>query len=84
MADDVDIDFEKMSLWRKEDAEKYFESGGTDEPAAAPPAPDMLPPLPKPSAEDMKKWFPKWNKQEGPKVRARSARRSPPSLGAAS
>jgi len=32
MADDVAIDLEKMSLWSREDAVKYFESGGTEEP----------------------------------------------------
>ena len=33
MADDVAIDFEKMSLWSKAQAVAYFESGGADEPA---------------------------------------------------
>jgi short subunit dehydrogenase-like uncharacterized protein len=32
LADDVDIDLEKMSLWTEEQAAAYFESGGRDEP----------------------------------------------------
>ena len=32
MADDVAINFEKMSLWTREQATAYFESGGQDEP----------------------------------------------------
>ena len=39
MADDVDIDLEKMSLWTVDEARNYFESGGVDEPAAAGTAP---------------------------------------------
>ena len=35
MADDVDIDLEKMSCWTPEQAMKYFESGGAEEPLAA-------------------------------------------------
>ena len=31
MADDVEIDLEKMSLWTAEQATAYFESGGTEE-----------------------------------------------------
>ena len=34
MADDIDIDLEKMSLWSRKEACAYFESGGEVEPAA--------------------------------------------------
>ena len=37
MADDIAIDLEKMSLWTREQATTYFESGGEVEPAVAPP-----------------------------------------------
>lgn len=70
MADDVDIDFDKMSLWSKEEAEKFFESGGVDEPSSAAATPPKAALLPKPDDADMKKWFPKWVKQDNPKVRA--------------
>ena len=33
LADDVAIDFERMKVWSLEEAEKYFESGGTEAPA---------------------------------------------------
>lgn len=33
MADDLEIDFDKMSLWRADDARAFFESGGETEPA---------------------------------------------------
>eukprot|EP00966_Prymnesium_polylepis_P333799 7389219-Prymnesium_polylepis.1 len=32
MADDIDIDLERMSLWTEAQAVAYFESGGTEEP----------------------------------------------------
>ena len=32
MADDVDIDLEKMSLWTREKADAFFESGGVEPP----------------------------------------------------
>ena len=35
LADDVEIDLDRMSLWTAEAAEAYFESGGAVEPAAA-------------------------------------------------
>ncbi len=35
MADDVEIDLERMSAWTLEEATTYFESGGAVEPAAA-------------------------------------------------
>lgn len=59
MADDLEIELERMSLWTKEAATEYFESGGEVDPDKAPAAPAPHPPMPKPSAEDMKKWFPK-------------------------
>ena len=34
MADDVVIDFERMSMWTADQASKYFESGGMEEPTA--------------------------------------------------
>jgi len=34
MADDVDIDFEKMKLWDAEKVTYYFENGGEEQPAA--------------------------------------------------
>mgnify|MGYP006932645595 CR=1 FL=1 len=37
MADDVDIDLEKMSLWSAAEAATYFESGGEQEPKPKPP-----------------------------------------------
>ena len=43
LADDVQIDFEKMSLWTVEQATEYFDSGGTVEPSSGPPPPP--PPL---------------------------------------
>ena len=69
MADDVDIDLEKMSLWSKEDATAYFESGGETVPGEAAPPPPPHPALPKPSDEVMKAWFPQWKKQDKPKFR---------------
>ena len=30
MADDIEIDFEKMQLWTRERATKYFEGGGIE------------------------------------------------------
>ncbi len=33
LADDVEIDLETMALWSKDDAEKYFASGGAEKPA---------------------------------------------------
>ena len=33
MADDLDIDLERMSLWTEVQARSYFESGGEDVPA---------------------------------------------------
>ena len=32
MADDLEIDMEKMSLWTKDEASAYFESGGEERP----------------------------------------------------
>lgn len=69
MADDLEIDFEKMSLWSKEDATAFFESGGEVEPGATPAAPPAAAQLPLPNAEDLKKWFPKMIKQDKPKFR---------------
>lgn len=43
MADDVEIDLEKMSLWTAEQATAYFESGGTEEPSTGPAAPVAAP-----------------------------------------
>ena len=59
MADDIDIDFEKMSLWTADEATAYFESGGTEEPKPAPALPPAAAPMPKASPEEFKKWFPK-------------------------
>jgi surfactin synthase thioesterase subunit len=69
MADDIDIVFDKMTMWSKEEAMAYFESGGTTVPVATPtpppPAPSSLPPappphpkMPKSSDEAFKAWFP--------------------------
>ena len=54
-----------MSLWSKEQAAAYFESGGADEPPPPPPAPPPAAPLPKPSDDVFKKWFPKWTPRQG-------------------
>ena len=35
MADDVEIDYHRMTNWTREQALAYFESGGTQEPALA-------------------------------------------------
>ena len=35
LAEDIDLDFEKMKLWTEEHARTYFESGGVDEPSVA-------------------------------------------------
>ena len=68
MADDIDIDFAKMSLWDEDTARDYFESGGVlpagaaldaPKPAAAPAS---AAPLPRVSDEEFKRWFPKWQK----------------------
>jgi hypothetical protein len=40
MADDVDIDLDKMSLWSAEQARQYFESGGEVSPAEPAPPDD--------------------------------------------
>ena len=45
MADDVDIDLEKMSLWTEEQAVAYFESGGTVQPGAERPVVVYVPEL---------------------------------------
>jgi hypothetical protein len=102
MADDLEIDFEKMSLWTAEQATACkhatahtgllretavhvappcklcehdcrppmlrwrlscshlpdFESGGEEVPGAAPPAPAKAAPMPKPSEDTLKLWFP--------------------------
>ena len=68
-ADDIDIVFDKMSLWSKEEAEKFFESGGVDEPSAAVAAPPKAALLPTPDDADIKKWFPKWTKHDNPRFR---------------
>ena len=60
MADDVEIDLEKMSLWTAEQATAYFESGGTEEPSTGPAAPSPHPKLSKPSTADLALWFPKY------------------------
>ena len=62
MADDIDIDFEKMSLWTADEATAYFESGGTEEPKPAPALPPaaaavaavatLAPPPRKPAASE--------------------------------
>jgi hypothetical protein len=39
LADDIDIDFEKMKLWDKEKVTYYFENGGEDPPAEWQPPP---------------------------------------------
>ena len=39
LADDIPIDFAKMSLWTSEQATTFFESGGTEEPTSEKPAP---------------------------------------------
>ena len=62
LADDVEIVFEKMSLWDETTVREYFENGGqlpgvdTQPPGAAGP---MLPPV---SEAELKRWFPKWKK----------------------
>ena len=66
MADDIEIDFEKMSLWTEEQAIAYFESGGVDEPKPPPKLPPMAPKMKEASAEDWKKWFPKTQNASGP------------------
>ena len=69
LADDVDIVFEKMSLWDETTVREYFENGGqlpgvdTQPPGAAGP---MLPPV---SEAELKRWFPKWKKVEAPRFR---------------
>lgn len=65
MADDVDIDLEKMSLWMHDEATAYFESGGSEEPGVLPAAAAPHPKLPKPDAEQLKLWFPKYKPVEG-------------------
>ena len=42
MADDLEIDFDKMSLWSKEEATEYFESGGDVVPGEGPPPPPVV------------------------------------------
>lgn len=68
MADDIEIDFEKMKLWDKEKLTYYFENGGVE-----PPAEWQQPPcVPLEPVDDatFKKWFPKWKKPESkPKFR---------------
>ena len=69
LADDVEIVFEKMSLWDETTVREYFENGGqlpevdTQPPAASGP---MLPPVPE---AEFKRWFPKWKKVEAPGFR---------------
>jgi surfactin synthase thioesterase subunit len=59
MADDIEIDFEKMSLWSKDDAVAFFESGGEVEPRPKAALPPLAAKLPTPSPEMLKQWFPK-------------------------
>ena len=68
MADDLEIDFDKMSLWSKDEATEYFESGGDVVPGEGPPPP---PPAAKLKRDDdaIKKWFPKWKPVDKPKFR---------------
>lgn len=63
MADDIDIDFAKMSLWTEDQATAFFESGGTLEPAPAQSLPALALPLPAASQEEFVKWFPKTHLQ---------------------
>ena len=70
LADDVEIVFEKMSLWDETTVREYFENGGQlpevgTQPAAAAAGP-MLPPV---TEAELKRWFPKWKKVEAPKFR---------------
>ena len=71
LADDVEIVFDKMSLWDETTVREYFENGGQLPPAADEDkqpvaAALMLPPV---SEDELKKWFPKWQKAESPKFR---------------
>jgi len=59
MADDIEIDLAKMSLWTKDQAVAFFESGGEDEPKEAMPLPPMAPKMPPVDDATFKKWFPK-------------------------
>ena len=70
LADDVEIVFEKMSLWDETTVREYFENGGQlpevgTQPATAAAGP-MLPPV---TEAELKRWFPKWKKVEAPKFR---------------
>lgn len=66
MADDLEIDLEKMSLWTKEQANDYFESGGEVVPGAGPVGPEPVASVPWAPLKDeaLKKWFPKLKQQE--------------------
>lgn len=46
LADDITIDFPRMSLWNEEQADEYFASGGQKDPDVQPPAPTapLVPP----------------------------------------
>ena len=74
MADDVDIDLDKMSLWSSEEANAYFESGGEVAPGAAPAGPPPVTPVPwspLPYEPNLKPWFPrlKMMTESAPKFR---------------
>jgi surfactin synthase thioesterase subunit len=66
MADDVDVDLAKMSLWTEEQVTAYFESGGTEEPGAQWTPPPPAPKLPPAPPEEFKKWFPKAGTRDAP------------------
>lgn len=58
MADDVEIDFEKMKLWDADQVTYYFENGGAEPPGEWTPPPCV--PLTPVDDATFKKWFPKW------------------------
>ena len=78
LADDIEIVFEKMSLWDEDTVRKYFENGGQLPPGAtlddpkggtSAAAATSAPPLPPVPEAEFKKWFPRWQKAEKPRFR---------------
>eukprot|EP00908_Phaeocystis_cordata_P011239 Transcript_22089.p1 GENE.Transcript_22089~~Transcript_22089.p1 ORF type:complete len:376 (-),score=139.09 Transcript_22089:73-1104(-) len=78
LADDIEIVFEKMSLWDEDTVREYFENGGQLPPGAtlddpkggtSAAAATSAPPLPPVPEAEFKKWFPRWQKAEQPRFR---------------
>ena len=69
LADDIEIIFDKMSMWDEQTARDYFENGGQLPPSAFDGLKPAAAPLQRVPESEFKKWFPKWQKADSPKFR---------------